>query len=223
MTESLPDDYLSDADASVVLERASELSVRRDGQIGVAELRSIAEEAGIPPEVFDRALADVRSTPLPVSESESGGPGQKRSPSLVASRWRLGIAALGGSFAALASGLPIAFGIDPDVTVVFSMILACISAAGFVAFRHTRREILEFEFDLASLWVGLTLAWMIFDPVHATDILATTGIFAGLAGGLGAILIARSDAEAPTALPPDPAGDASPEEHSARVLGGHSL
>ena len=66
MTESLSDDYLSDADASVVLDRASELSVRRDGQVGVAELRSIAEEAGIPPEVFDRALADVRSAPLPV-------------------------------------------------------------------------------------------------------------------------------------------------------------
>jgi hypothetical protein len=223
MTESLSDDYLSDADASVVLDRASELSVRRDGQVGVAELRSIAEEAGIPPEVFDRALADVRSAPLPVSESESGAPSKMGSPPVVASRWRLGIAALGGSFAALASGLPIAFGIDPDVTVVFSMILASISAAGLVAFRHPRREILEFEFDLASLWVGLTLAWMIFDPVHATDVLATTGIFAGLAGGLGAILIARSDADRPTALPRAHDGDASREGQGPRGPGGDSL
>jgi len=222
MTETLPNSYLSDADASVVLDRASELSVRRDGQVGVDELRSIAEEAGIPPEVFDRALADLRSAPLPVSKSGSGDPGRKGSLWWFASRWRLGIAALGGSFAALTYVLPGAFGIDLDVVRLFSMILACISAAGFVAFRHPRREILEFEFDLASLWVGLTLAWMIFDPVHATDILATTGIFAGLAGGLGGVLIARSDAAAPTALLSAPTRDASPIEQGTRVPGSDS-
>lgn len=223
MTESLPDDYLSDADASIVLDRASELSVRREGQIGVPELRSIAEEAGIPPEVFDRALADVRSAPVPVSESQSGAQTKTGSPALIPSQWRLGIAALGGSLAALASGLPIAFGIDPDVTIVFSMILACISAAGLVAFRHPRREIQEFEFDLASLWVGLTLAWMIFDPGHAFDVLVTTGIFAGLAGGLGAILIARSNAARPAALPPGSGREGSPEEQGVRVPDGDSL
>ena len=223
MTESASDDYLSEVDASIVLDRASELSVRREGQVGVGELRSIAEEAGIPAEVFDRALADVRSTSLPVSGKEWGAPTEKLSPPLVASKWRLAIAALGGGFAALASGLPVAFGIDADVTVVFSMILACISAAGLVAFRHPRREVLEFEFDLAALWVGLTLAWMIFDPNNATDVLVTTGIFAGLAGGLGGILIARSDTDRPAALTPGSAGDALPEEQGVRDLGSDSL
>ena len=212
MTEPLSDDYLSDADASIVLDRASELSARRDGHVGVAELRSIAEEAGIPPEVFDRALADVRSAPVPVSQSESKALSKEGDLSLVTLGRRLGLTVLGGSLAALASGLRVAFGIDPDVAVVFTMILACISAAGLVAFRRHRRKILEYEFDLASLWVGLTLAWMIFDPIHATDVLVTTGIFAGLAGGLGATIIARSNADSPNALLPATAGGASSEE-----------
>lgn len=219
MTDSRSDDYLSDADASIVLDRASELSVHRDGQVNVAELRSIAREAGIPPEVFDRALADVRSAPVPLSQRESGA-SKKESSSLVASLRRLALVSLGGALSALTYVLPSAFGIDPHVTRVFSVILAGISAAGLVAFRYPRREILKFEYDLVSLWFGLTLAWMVFDPVRATDVLVTTGIFGGLAGGLGAILIARSDADRPSTLLPDPTR--SPHELKPRTPDGES-
>jgi hypothetical protein len=218
MTDSRSDDYLSDADASIVLDRASELSVHRDGQVNVAELRSIALEAGIPPEVFDRALADVRSAPVGWSQRESGA--SKKESSLVASLRRLALVSLGGALSALTYVLPGAFGIDTHVTRVFSVILASIAAAGLVTFRYPRREILKFEYDLVSLWFGLTLAWMVFDPIRATDVLVTTGIFGGLAGGLGAILIARSDADRPTAALPDPIR--SLHEQRPRISDGES-
>ena len=100
------------------------------------------------------------------------------------------------------------------------MILASLAAAGLVTFRYPRREILKFEYDLVSLWFGLTLAWMVFDPIRATDVLVTTGIFGGLAGGLGAILIARSDADRPTAALPDPIR--SLHEQRPRISDGES-
>lgn len=216
MAESRSDDYLSDADASIVLDRASELAVGLDGQVGVAELRSIAHEAGIPTEVFDQALSEVRSGRMAPSQRESGALPLGKSLSLPGPLRRLAIASLGGGFAVLAYGLPIVFGIDLDVTLPFSMILAGMSAVGLLTFRYPTREILEFEFDLASMWVGLTLLWMIFDPAHAGEVLVLTGIFGGLLGGLGAILIGRADPDRRPVLLSDHADDARLEEKGAQ-------
>jgi hypothetical protein len=66
-------DVLPDAATARVLARASELDALRSSGSSVAELRAAAAEAGISPEAFDAALAELHDTPAskPVAPTRS--------------------------------------------------------------------------------------------------------------------------------------------------------
>jgi hypothetical protein len=120
--ESDPE-VLSNPVAERVLTRASELDAAlRGGTLAVSELRSAAVEAGISPEAFDAALAEVR-------ESEAAPPPNvaARSP---ARRWRwaFGIAAgliTIGSLGVARTVAPVAAGAP---MIEQSLLLRCLPA-----------------------------------------------------------------------------------------------
>ena len=82
-------EVLSNPVAERVLSRASELDAAlRGGTMAVSELRSAAVEAGISPEAFDAALAEVRDA------EAAPAPNVAEPPSTHRWRWMLGIAAV---------------------------------------------------------------------------------------------------------------------------------
>lgn len=86
-TESDPE-VLSNPVAERVLTRASELDAAlRGGTMAVSELRSAAVEAGISPEAFDAALAEVRDA------DETTAPNVAKPSSAHRWRWAFGVAA----------------------------------------------------------------------------------------------------------------------------------
>jgi hypothetical protein len=80
--ESRDRTHLATTDAERLLKRASELDVARRAGSAVDELRAAATEAGISPQAFDAALAEMRG--------RRGGPGlgPPTLPSLLG-RWRI--------------------------------------------------------------------------------------------------------------------------------------
>jgi hypothetical protein len=121
-SESDPE-VLSNPVAERVLTRASELDAAlRAGTLAVSELRSAAVEAGISPEAFDAALAEVReSEAAPVPNVASRSP---------ARRWRWAFA---GAMAVIAVGsLGVARQVTPDAAgapmTEKTFLLRCLSA-----------------------------------------------------------------------------------------------
>jgi len=68
------DDFLSEEDAHRVLARAVELDTRTVSDVSVAQLRSIAAEAGIKAEALDRALREFRVGSGPEPSQTANGP-----------------------------------------------------------------------------------------------------------------------------------------------------
>ena len=126
--ESDPE-VLSNPVAERVLTRASELDAAlRGGTLAVSELRSAAVEAGISPEAFDAALAEVRDS------QEAQVPNVAERP--PARRWRWGMAA--GVMALIAVGtLGVARRVTPDPSgppmIEKTLLLRCLSADRTVA------------------------------------------------------------------------------------------
>lgn len=88
-------EVLSNPVAERLLERASELDAAlRGGTLAVAELRSAATEAGISPQAFDAALAELREA------EETSAPNVTAQPPVR--RWRWALAA--GMMALIAAG-----------------------------------------------------------------------------------------------------------------------
>ena len=60
MDSQSDDGRISEDKAALVLDRAAQLDATRGREMSFAELREVALEAGISPEAFERALAEVR-------------------------------------------------------------------------------------------------------------------------------------------------------------------
>lgn len=207
------DGSLSEEQAASILERATELDVKRGDAVDIADLRRAALDAGISQPSFDRALAELLSpevrpsiepaTPTPAPESvpvEPGRPPRLRGWMRKAMLGVVGcaIAAFGFVFGSTAT----------DQLIPLTVFWALLIVGGLVVSRRRDRSIIGFETDLLALCSGLTVGWMLVNPVDAAGIavgVSFVGTIAALVGGLMVALARpREDPQlpAPRAIPP---------------------
>jgi hypothetical protein len=179
-----------------ILDRAAQLDAAGGRDVDVSELRAAALESGISPEAFDRALLEMRDRLDAVSDQLGLLSGEQLSsqtpfdpsnlnrilnrPAIVA----IG-AALGGLSLVLWRGLGMG-----DAGVFFPIVIAGVVALGLVIKRGRDRSVLDFIFDLALLWVGLTFVLMLGDLEDAEQVLAPMSVIGGVAAVVGGALVA---------------------------------
>jgi hypothetical protein len=214
----LRDVRLNEADVKTVLERATRLEGRRN-TLSVAELSSVATEAGISEEAVMQAVLEIleerrvargteRTTPLPpapvsepVAEREPMRRPESALMSFVRSAASVAVGALSGMIANAGDG-----------AAMFSVGLLIIISA-FRAFHHrtygTQRS---FQLELVSAWAGFVAGFGLVDGGIEEDVIgvsATTWFISAMWGGLivaskkmrrwRIFNLARPDAGAPAA------------------------
>jgi hypothetical protein len=173
---------ISEGKAARVLDRAVRLDALRRGTVSVAELREAALEAGISPEAFERALAEVRAGDVGGAMVE----GSER-PGWMKALYRNRTLARGGLFlaAALLGFVGNALGEGGLETVFIGGLVGVLALA---VRRRPDRQVLEFELDLGVLWFGLTLALMAGSRFDDADVISVTTLLALLGASLGGLL-----------------------------------
>lgn len=197
-------DTLSEPRASQVLDRAARLDVEGHNEISIYDLRKAALDAGIRGEAFDRALSEVlaegpaierrsSSDALPESATDPHARGSR------AAAWlpRATVFGLGSALAGMSLVLYKGLDVDDSAAILFSLIISVFVVINLATKRRKDRAVADFEYDLAALWTGLTLVWMLAEPIGAMDVLAGMGVFGGLAGLLGGLLVRLRRRKAP--------------------------
>jgi hypothetical protein len=197
-----PISRISEEKAALVLDRAAKIDAGHGRWLDVAELRDAALEAGISLEAFERALAEVERmteaaavTPAAETESRVTLAEPSRAATLAGRSAMLAGGFLIGGLALLLSG---PFGLD-DAGIAFALLIALAAVIGSVVRHARRRDILDFEIDLALLWVGLTFVLMFTGSPE--NVLSTMGVLGGLTALGGGALVAMTGAVRPKELP----------------------
>lgn len=189
MSDSRDEGTVSRESAKKILERATDLEARGEGEIEVAELGRAALEAGIPLDAFERALAEARNS---LVETEQTTVVANRLSSLEGWIRRASLAALGFAISAASAALSRLFLVDADAAAMFSITVAALVVLALALARRRDRSIPDFLFDLAPLWIGFTLSWMLVDPADAAAVLAGNGLVGSIAAIVGSLLVALS-------------------------------
>ena len=185
---------LTEEKAAQLLDHAAKLDARDGSRMTVDELRQVALEAGISPEAFERALAEVQEggptapvvTVGRVSDvSAAAGSGSE---SLLSKLFqRTGIFLTGAALAFLSSTLISDIGMDDEPVVIFSLVVAALIVAWSAVTKRRERKVLDFEVDLGVLWLAMTFFYMLVNPGDAGDvmeIMMPAGFLASLVGGM---------------------------------------
>lgn len=203
MNDSSRDSSLSEQEAALVLERATQLEAHEGSTVDVEELRAVALDAGIAVDAFERALAEVRAS---LSDTAPKGDSAPTSDPPVATpggltTWvrRAGLGALGFVIATASAALSTSFGVDADAAAIFSIVLGFFIALGLATTHRKDRAVAAYLFDLAALWIGFTLSWMLTDPGDAFGVLTGTGLIGAVAAVAGAALVGLRSGDEPSA------------------------
>lgn len=201
-------DQVTEESAALVLERAAQIDVAGGRRVKVSELREAALEAGISPDAFERAIAEIREAAAPLAvagrsatashATEEEGADEASVPAVV---YRAGLLGVGAAIGGLALLLSDAAGLG-DAGVFFSLFVAFLVAVGLVRHRRPKRALFDFEMDLAMLWTGVTFLLMLSDPGFAGEILAIMGMIGAAAAAVGGALVALPWRHEPDRLPP---------------------
>ena len=209
MHEALEFGSVTQEKAAKLLERAATLDAEGGSRVAIEELRQAALEAGISPESFERALAELSAhrsdevtPPAPVASSPGGvvegGAGAKLSAIIRGG----GIVATGAVLGMLSQVLITDLGMHDIPAIIFTLVITMFIAVWFAVTRRRDREVLGFEMDLGALWAGLTFWLMVSDPADAGETLGlmlTVGAAASVVGGL--IAATGPTADQPEQLP----------------------
>jgi hypothetical protein len=197
-----PNSQLSEEHAAQVLDRAAQIDAKRGREVSVAELRHAALEAGISGEAFELALAEIRRSRQELADQALTGlslaplvaehPEFRPSSSSIVSRAT--VLAIGFSLGGLALLLGQTFGVGSPGEF-FSLLLSLLVAIGLMLRRRRERAVLDFEVDLALLWVGVTVMLMLGGTEDADEYLAIMTLMGALVGLVGGLFVALPHAK----------------------------
>jgi hypothetical protein len=212
MKDQRSDDSISDDKAAQVLDRAAQLDAARGREVSVQDLREAALEAGISPDAFERALAEVRAAKLErvdpralsLTWSQAMAGSSQRAEQDESKALLPSILPRAGLFAAglAIGGLALLLGsLMDDAGIVFSLLIAALVAVAMMIRRRREGGVLSFELDLVMLWLGLTFILMVGNPSSAEDVLANMAGLGTLWALGGGAVVALSPHKRPKELP----------------------
>ena len=184
----LSDVRLSEADVKIVLERAARIETRANS-LSVAELSSVAREAGISEQAVVQAVLEmleerrmVQRPAEPAREAQPNSP-----PAARPNRFRAWVTAAGCALAGVLAGGIAEAGDGPALYSVGLLLVALT----FRAFHHrSEGSQRDLQLELVSAWAGFVAGFGMVDGGLDDDLVLVAGLFWLASVWVGGIIVA---------------------------------